>query len=389
MHATQAYGSKALYDRCVESPTNRAPHMTACIGDVDHPLVWSYTEWQPLEEVIVGVIDGAMFPPWHVSVAAPIPRHNRGLFRDRAGTTFPTEQVAAASRELEQFVDLLEGEGVRVRRPEPKNQLCEYGAPGWRSTGLYDAMPRDVLLILGDEILECPMAWRSRYYATSAYRPLLKEYFRAGARWTAAPKPELSDQLYDEAWADDSDDCRGGFHSVITEFEPAFDAADFTRCGRDIFCQRSHVTNEFGIEWLRRHVDGRFRVHVIEANDDHPMHIDATLLPLAPGKLLVNPERLPRVPAIFAGWDILCAPTPVISAQHPLYMSSNWLNMNLLSIDEDRVVVEEQDQPMIAALKDWGFTPIPCPFRNFNSFGGSFHCATLDVRRRGPLESYF
>ncbi|MCA1634361.1 MAG: amidinotransferase, partial [Acidobacteria bacterium] len=48
-----------------------------------------------------------------------------------------------------------------------------------------------------------------------------------------------------------------------------------------------------------------------------------------------------------------------------------------------------QDEPMISALKKWGFTPIPCNFRNFNSFGGSFHCATLDVRRRGKLESYF
>ena len=52
------------------------------------------------------------------------------------------------------------------------------------------------------------------------------------------------------------------------------------------------------------------------------------------------------------------------------------------------IVVERQDEPMISALKRWGFKPVPCNFRNFNSFGGSFHCATLDVRRRGRLESY-
>jgi glycine amidinotransferase len=70
-------------------------------------------------------------------------------------------------------------------------------------------------------------------------------------------------------------------------------------------------------------------------------------------------------------------------------MTSNWLNMNILMIDETRVVVERQDEPMIHAMKKWGLTPIPCDFRNFNSFGGSFHCATLDVRRDGVLESYF
>jgi glycine amidinotransferase len=52
------------------------------------------------------------------------------------------------------------------------------------------------------------------------------------------------------------------------------------------------------------------------------------------------------------------------------------------------VIVEYEDEPMITAMKKWGFTPIPCRFRHFNSFGGSFHCATLDVRRRGVLESY-
>ena len=52
-------------------------------------------------------------------------------------------------------------------------------------------------------------------------------------------------------------------------------------------------------------------------------------------------------------------------------------------------MVEEQQTSLIKAFKDWGFEPIPCPFIDFVPFGGSFHCATLDVRRRGTLESYF
>jgi glycine amidinotransferase len=63
--------------------------------------------------------------------------------------------------------------------------------------------------------------------------------------------------------------------------------------------------------------------------------------------------------------------------------------MNLLTLDEERVIVEKQDEAMINLLKDWGFKPILCNFRNFNTFGGSFHCATLDIRRRGTLQSYF
>ncbi|WP_236650034.1 amidinotransferase [Kutzneria albida] len=301
-----------------------------------------------------------------------------------AGQPFPAEQVAAAAAELDEFAHILECEGVTVRRPEPIPQDRPYRTLDWTSTGMYAAMPRDSLLVVGDQIIECPMAWRSRYYETLAYRPLLKEYFHGGARWTAAPKPELTDEQFDQDWVE-SDPVR----LVVTEFEPTFDAADFVRCGRDIFAQRSNVTNDFGIEWLRRQLGEDYRVHVIEFADAHPMHIDATLVPLAPGKLLINAERVPEVPRQFRDWDVLAAPEPVIPDSHPLYLTSKWINMNLLVLDEQRVVVERQDEPMIAAMKEFGFTPILCDFRNFNSFGGSFHCATLDVRRSGALESYF
>ena len=348
--------------------------------------VCSYTEWDLLEEVIVGVVDGARFPSWHIALEPVLPDNQREVFRKNAGNAFPAERIAAANKELDEFVRILEGEGVKVRRPEPMNQTESFGAPGWTSTGLYNAMPRDLLLVVGNDIIECPLAWRSRYCEVFGYRSLLKEYFKGGARWSSGPKPELKDEQFDNEWVEpkEGDPAR----LVISEFEPTFDAADFARCGRDIIAQKSNVTNDFGIEWLRRHLGDEYRIHVLEFNDSHPMHIDATLVPLAPGKLLINPERVLEVPKIFKGWDVFSAPKPIIPDDHTLYMTSKWINMNILMLDEKRVMVERQDEPMIAALKSWGFTPIPCNFRNFNSFGGSFHCATLDVRRRGVLQSY-
>lgn len=351
-----------------------------------NPPVSSFTEWDPLEEVIVGIVDDARFPPWHAALEPVIPDNQRAVFRNKAGQPFPVEQIAAAREELEEFVRILEGEGVIVRRPQPMNHQQSFGAPGWSSTGLYNAMPRDVLLVIGNDVIECPLAWRSRYCEVFGYRALLKEYFQAGARWSSGPKPELCDALYDDAWEEGKPGEPARL--VINEFEPTFDAADFTRCGRDIIAQKSNVTNDFGIDWLQRHIGPEYRIHVLEFDDPHPMHIDATLVPMAPGKLLINPERVREVPKLFKGWDVFKAPQPIIPDNHTLYMTSKWINMNILMLDQKRVVVERQDEPMIAAMKAWGFTPIPCNFRNFNTFGGSFHCATLDVRRRGTLQSY-
>ena len=66
-----------------------------------------------------------------------------------------------------------------------------------------------------------------------------------GAKWTTAPKPQMSDDLYDFAYpisnAEDRFKLAAEGKFVTTEFEPCFDAADFTRAGRDIFVQRSQV----------------------------------------------------------------------------------------------------------------------------------------------------
>ena len=352
----------------------------------DEKVVCSYTEWDPLEEVIVGIIDNASFPPWHISLQPVLPPDQHDVFRRHSGQPFPAGPVEAARQELEEFVHILEAEGVKVVRPEPIEQRRQYSTLDWTSTGMYAAMPRDSLLVIGEEIIECPMAWRSRYFEATAYRPLLKQYFRSGAKWSAAPKPELKDEQYDSDWTDPDEG--QPTRLVVTEFEPTFDAADFVRFGRDIVAQKSNVTNDFGIEWLRRHLGDQYRIHVLEFEDSHPMHIDGSIVPLAPGKLMVNPERVLKVPELFKGWDILRAPAPIIPDSHTLYMTSKWLNVNTLMLDEKRVIVERQDEPMIAAMREWGFEPILCNFRNFNSFGGSFHCATLDVRRRGKLESY-
>src|SRR5438045_440878 len=73
---------------------------------------------------------------------------------------------------------------------------------------------------------------------------------------------------------------------VSTECEPRFDAADISRCGRDLFFQRSQVNNHFAIEWLQRPLGVGYRVHEVEFEDDRAVHIDATFVPLAPGKML-------------------------------------------------------------------------------------------------------
>ena len=93
-----------------------------------------------------------------------------------------------AQRELDGFVALLQSLGIVVTRPEPVDHKKRFSTPEWSSHGFCNSCPRDSMLVIGDEIIETPMVWPCRYFETHSYRPILKDYFRRGARWTGAPR---------------------------------------------------------------------------------------------------------------------------------------------------------------------------------------------------------
>lgn len=120
--------------------------------------VRSYNEWDPLEEVIVGSLEGAVMPPSHITVTRTIPPLAAQLYRIFGGRRYPRIMVDAARRELDGFVRLLEAERIVVRRPDQFDFTARVHTPFWSSKGYCVACPRDGFLIVGDEIIETPMA---------------------------------------------------------------------------------------------------------------------------------------------------------------------------------------------------------------------------------------
>ncbi|KAJ0056416.1 hypothetical protein NL108_006923, partial [Boleophthalmus pectinirostris] len=331
----------------VAEPHLEDDHVTDAL-EQDCP-VCSYNEWDPLEEVIVGRAENAHVPPFTVEVKANTYEKYWPWYQKYGGQSFPADHLKKAVSEIEEMCNILRHEGVTVRRPEPIDWSMVYKTPDFESSGMYAAMPRDILIVVGNEIIEAPMAWRARFFEYRAYRPLIKEYFKKGAKWTTAPKPTMADELYDQDYpirtVEDRHKLAAQGKFVTTEHEPCFDAADFIRAGRDLFVQRSQVTNYMGIEWMRRHLAPDYKVHVVSFKDPNPMHIDATFNIIGPGLVLSNPDRPCRQIDMFkkAGWTVVKPPTPLIPDDHPLWMSSKWLSMNVLMLDEKRVMVDANE----------------------------------------------
>lgn len=343
-------------------------------------LVDVHNEWDPLEEVIVGTAIGARRPgddPAYTFV------NTRGGRREAAPPEpFPDWLIEETEEDLDALVRQFELAGVTVRRarpvPDPSQTVT---TPHWTTSQYFPYCPRDVLLAIGHTIIESPSFTRSRYFEALSYRHLLVDYVRSGASWISAPPPRLADTSYDP---------EAGPMGFLRDVEPIFDAANVVRMGRDLLYLVSVSGNAFGAEWLQAALGSAYRVHTSRGLYTS-VHIDSTILPLRPGLVLLNPERVApdRVPEVFSGWDALFAPD-MVEYRYSEYPadSSKWLGMNLMMITPELAFVDAHQAPLMKLLGRHGIECVPIRLRHGRTLGGGVHCVTLDVRRRGTLEDY-
>ncbi|OAA74308.1 lysine amidinotransferase [Akanthomyces lecanii RCEF 1005] len=353
------------------------------------PLVSADNEWSPLKAAIVGRAEHSAFPsePPHM-IAATMPEEHAHNFKPLH--PFPADIVAKAQFELDNLAVLLESHGVRVLRPKSVDWLKAGGYTG--------AMPRDALMTVGTSVIESPFAWRCRRREVElGYSDILSELSGGPgpARICRAPLIVGEDTLYDGLLTHEKPQAADGTNGVkshawaINNSRPAFDTADFMRFGKTIIGQLSNVTNQKGVDYLRAMLPDGYALEILNVTDEHAMHIDATLLPLRNGLLVYNPERVTeedlRRHTVFGDWQLVAypyTPQPREKNRPPMYMCSPWLVLNALSIDEKRILVEQNDTQFADWVRDeFGMEPILCPFENVNSLGGSFHCATVDLVR--------
>jgi len=346
-------------------------------------LVWSCNEWDPLEEVIVGNPLRARFPTRDPSTRlAEFP--DRPVEEIPQGP-FPARVIEETEEDLAAFIAVLEELGVRVKRPETWPHEASFSTIHWESQGFYNYCPRDVLLVIGDQLIETPNVIRSRAQETFSYRTMLVDYLKSGAKWYSAPRPMLRDSLFEV----DPD------RPTPRNDEPAFDAANVLRLGRDLIYLVSGTGNEMGGQWLQTILGDAFRVHLLE-DVYYGSHIDSTFVALRPGLMLCNPARIDEgtLPEILKQWEVIYSPPMESPQPHDAdslsrNIGSAWIDMNLFSINPDLVVVDRDQTALIKLLEKHGLDVIPLKLRHARLLGGGFHCATLDIRRAGTLQRYF
>lgn len=380
------------------------------------PPMNSHDDFTPLKEVVVG--SAANYLSHERDVSFELFHHeNLSGFRSdwayprltRAATDHP-ESWAIKKRyaeelheDVEALAAVLTGLGAVVHRPLP---LPPDAAPiaglGWEAAPTPALNIRDNTLILGDEIIETPPAIRSRYLETRLLAPVFTGYWEAGARWTTMPRPTLTDNSFDLSYARDTATTLGGPTESVDDPQPSpydvgveimLDGAQVLRLGRDLVVNVAQKNHARGAEWLERHLGHAYRVHRVWRMADN--HIDSMVLALRPGVFLARHDGIrDLMPAPLRSWHYIVPPEPdagsfpVYDDYEDLVLTSPYIDLNVLSVDENTVLVNEDCAGLLKTLDAAGFTTVPVRHRHRRLFGGGFHCFTLDTVREGAHEDY-
>jgi glycine amidinotransferase len=339
-----------------------------------------------------------------IQATMPDEHHKHFHGPSRPTNPFPADLLARADTELDNLADVLKNHGVQVHRPE----VVDFQKVG----GYTAAMARDGLMTVGDTVIEACFAWQCRKNEIElCFSGILDELAAKGARIIRAPRI-AKDTIYDGKLNNGANgheaenghvsanngtnghtptnERSNGVHDdhewAINNSRPAFDCADFSRCGTTLIGQLSNVTNKAGVEYVRAALPEGYRVELLNVNDPHAMHIDATLLPLRHGLLVFNPERVTeqelRRHDVFHDWKLIPYPhVPTNVGDTVLYMTSPWIVINVLSLDENTIIIEEKETQFAKWVEALGVNVVKVPFRAVNSIGGSIHCATVDLWR--------
>lgn len=285
--------------------------------------------------------------------------------------------------DLEEIQSILEKENIKVLRPETKLEYDrEIKTPLWSEIGLrYPLAPRDIFLVIGDTIIETASVSRYRYFEHWAYKDLMIDYFKKGAKWISMPAPLLGDQTYD---IDEE--------IYTTNYEPLLEAAGVIQHDADILVSTCVTSNSLGIQWLKNTLGNNYRYH--ELNNKFPGHLDAHICIVRPG-LIATYHKKEDFPDYFKDWEFMdlfsTLDVDISKSQefiHDNLQDDDHLNTNLicnlLSINEHKLLLydhHKENKKLLDTFEKYDIEPVFIPFKYCHFFNQGITCITLETIR--------
>ena len=288
--------------------------------------------------------------------------------------------------DLDNMANVLEGLGVKVYRPDKLKKVILFNTPYFKSEISPANNVRDISIIIDDVLIETAPLVRNRLYENNALKNIFKKITdNYKCRWIVAPIPKLTENTIDlDNWRDARD-----FNNIPERFEAALDGANILRLDKDIIVNIGNYNNYLGFNWLKSMFPEK-NFYAVTLCDSH---IDGTLVSLDKNTFLVNPnypEIWSDLPEKFHpkyGYKYIYPKntpereTKYLTDKNLRLASDEGMSINVLSINNNTVMVQDDAIGTIEVLEENGFKVIPVQLRHSHIFAGSLHCSSLDILR--------
>ncbi len=330
-------------------------------------------EYGELKSIILGRIDNGHWPKGDYFFDRLL---SLSTFKGKLESgPIPEDIIEMTRDELLYIKDLLEDEGVKVYRPEQMDFKRDDMHYGNIVSGMHNYSARDLLLSVGNMVIECPTPYFSRYREFESYDVIKQEAMRDGCKWIAAPRARM----------EPAECVVTGVPAkvMLTERYPIFDAANVMKFDDKLVYLKTSTANQAGAEWLQNVVGTEFEVVVWDKVYAHA-HIDSTLIALKKDMILINASRVnnaERLPKFLRSYRKLWVQDCAEGEFYKFPYASKWIGMNILSVNEDTVMIDPIQKQLISQLENEGFKCITAPLTHSRTLGGGHHCVTCDLER--------
>lgn len=346
-----------------------------------------YTNWDPLEEVIVG----QSFNPGDLD----------WLLDHKSKDKF-NRILEETCEDLDNLSKKLEGFGCTVYRPEPQVYSDHIKLSNFTIFNpTAPIVPRDQYFVYDSTIIQTYTSMPDRYLDSLNYTKIFRQLFDSGYNWISSPPPIIKDLNHKDEWWIVKDK-----NYLDQNDQLLWHTATLFKCGDTIIANTKGPGNQRGLEWVEKNLPA----HIVSANSSRMNnfgHIDH-------GWFMTNDDlvfcvKRDWVPAALQNKEIVELSEFIDDENmkdfvNEYYLSDGklseawidrWLcqwqgymqnvnfDTNVLVIDPKNVLFNTEQPRLFKFLETFGINCHTADQRHGAFWESGVHCLTLDVSRRG------